>query len=61
MEGAQIYDEILVMSSIEGGIQYKDFRGSWGVPTSQAGKGNGNIYGSDSMIMKLQLRIFNPQ
>lgn len=47
MEGAQIYDEKFSMSTIEGGIQYMDFGGSWGVPTSQAGKGKGNIYGSD--------------
>jgi len=47
MEGAQIYDETFSMSTIEGGIQYRNFGGSWGVPTSQAGKGKGNIYGSD--------------
>ncbi len=48
MEGKQIYDEKFSMATLsEGKIEYKDFGGSWGVPTSQAGKGKGSLVGSD--------------
>lgn len=48
LEGQFIYDKKFSMSTIEGGIQYLDINGSWGVPTNHTGSCRGNIFGSDN-------------